>query len=116
MPNNKLAKSKKSTKKVASESLSLQRTSSVTKSKLGGAMSVGSQNVLSEPSFPAPFNVSSGGSKPTKRVKKVSDPSKPKKKLSAYNLFVRSEMPKLKDVAPKDRMKKLGEMWKESKK
>ena len=110
MPNNKLAKSKKSTKKVASESLSLQQ-------KTGGAMAVGSQNnVLSEPSFPAPFNVSSGGSKPTKRVKKVVEDSKPKKKLSAYNLFVQSHMKDFKDVAPKERMSAVAKLYKESKK
>lgn len=83
--------------------------------RTGGAMAVGSQNVMAEKTFPVPFNVSSGGAKP-KRVKKVVDPSKPKRKLSAYNIYVKENMPKLKDVAPKDRMKKLGEMWKASKK
>ena len=110
------AKSKKSTKKPmlkssvegGSDWLSLQE-------RTGGSMDVGSQNVIAEKSFDQPFNVSSGGAKKP-RTKKVVDPSKPKRKLSAYNLFVKSEMPKLKDVAPKDRMKKLGEMWKASKK
>ena len=115
MPN-KLAKSKNSTKKAASESLSLQQ-------KLGGAMSVGSQNVLSEPSFPAPFNISSGGSKPSskhKRVKKVvadpNNPNKPKKKLSAYNLFVKAHMKDFKDMPAKQRMSAVAKLYKESKK
>ena len=82
-------------------------------------MSFGSQNVLSEPSFPAPFNISSGGSKPSskpKRVKKVVADSKPKKKLSAYNLFVQSHMKDFKDVAPKERMSAVAKLYKESKK
>jgi len=84
--------------------------------RTGGAMAVGSENVASLPEFPQPYNISSGGAVKVKKSKKPIDPNKPKRKLSAYNLFVKTEMPKLKNVAPKDRMKKLGEMWKESKK
>ena len=110
------AKSKKSTKKPMLKSSVEGGSEYLTLSeRTGGAMAVGSQNVMAEPSFDQPFNVSSGGSKKP-RVKKVVDPSKPKRKLSAYNIYVKENMSKLKDVAPKDRMKKLGEMWKASKK
>ena len=84
--------------------------------RVGGAMAVRSQNVMSKQSFPAPFDQSSGGAKPKEKKSDQKDQSKPKRKLSAYNLFVKAEMSKLKDVPHKDRMKKIGEMWKESKK
>jgi hypothetical protein len=106
------AKSRKSTKKSSveggSDFLTLQQ-------RTGGAMSVGSENVMAQPEFPQPFNVSSGGAKP-KRVKKVVDPSKPKRKLSAYNIFVRDHMKDFKQLPAKERMSAVAKLYKESKK
>jgi len=45
---------------------------------------------------------------------KVEKP-KAKRAPSAYNMFVKENMSKLKDVPVKERMKKLGVMWKEQK-
>ena len=109
------AKSKKSTKKPmlkssvegGSEYLSLSE-------RTGGAMAVGSQNVIAEKSFDQPFNVSSGGARKP-RVKKVVDPSKPKRKLSAYNLFVKAHMADFKSLPAKERMSAVAKLYKESK-
>lgn len=42
-------------------------------------------------------------------------PTKAKRAPSAYNLFVKEHMSKLVDVPAKERMGKLGEMWKAEK-
>lgn len=54
----------------------------------------------------------------TRKKKDPCDPNKPKRKPSAYNMFVRDNMDKvlLLHLAPRDRMKKIAEMWRESKK
>jgi len=46
---------------------------------------------------------------------KVEKPPRAPRAPSAYNLFVKENMSKLKDVPAKERMKKLGEMWKKQK-
>ena len=119
---------------MSSKYLSLQQ-------RVGGAMSHGAYNVASFPEFQQPFNVSSGGKrvggarkkasrivpseepssklpKKTRTKRQVpSDSAKPKRKPSKYNLFVRDNMDKvlLLHLAPKDRMKKIAELWKKSK-
>ena len=122
---------------MSSKYLSLQQ-------RVGGAMSHGAYNVASFPEFQQPFNVSSGGKRVGGARKKVSkasrvapseepssklpkktrtkrqapsDSAKPKRKPSKYNLFVRDNMDKvlLLHLAPRDRMKKIAELWKKSK-
>ena len=118
---------------MSSKYLSLQQ-------RVGGTMSHGAYNVASFPEYPQPFNVSSGGKRvggarkkasrvpseepssklPKKtRIKRQvpSDSAKPKRKPSKYNLFVRDNMDKvlLLHLAPRDRMKKIAELWKKSK-
>ena len=48
-------------------------------------------------------------------VVKVEKPPRAPRKPSAYNLFVKENMSKLSNIPAKERMKKLGEMWKEQK-
>ena len=118
---------------MSSKYLSLQQ-------RVGGAMSHGAYNVASFPEFQQPYNVSSGGKRVGGARKKVpseepssklpvapkktrakrqvpSDSAKPKRKPSKYNLFVRDNMDKvlLLHLAPRDRMKKIAELWKKSK-
>ena len=45
----------------------------------------------------------------------IEKPTKAKRTPSAYNLFVKEHMSKLVDVPAKERMGKLGEMWKAEK-
>ena len=51
--------------------------------------------------------------KPRKKRQVPSEGGKPKRKPSLYNIFVRDNMDKvlLLHLAPRDRMKKIGEMW-----
>jgi hypothetical protein len=85
--------------------------------KVGGARkkpSKASRIALSEePSSKLPV-----APKKTRAKRQVpSDSAKPKRKPSKYNLFVRDNMDKvlLLHLAPRDRMKKIAELWKKSK-
>ena len=53
----------------------------------------------------------------TKKVKKTKDPSVNKKAPSVYNLFVKDKMQDddIKKLPHNERMKAIGEMWKEQK-
>lgn len=42
-------------------------------------------------------------------------PEKKKRAPSAYNLFVKEQMSKMKDVPPKERFSKISELWKKHK-
>jgi len=85
--------------------------------KSGGARKKATRQMPSEdPSEP----VSVAPVKKTRKSRKVptaSEPIKTKRKPSKYNLFVRDNMDKvlLLHLAPKDRMKKIAELWKKSK-
>ena len=46
---------------------------------------------------------------------KVEKPPRAPRKPSAYNLFVKEQMGKMKDVPAKERMSKIGQLWKEQK-
>jgi len=46
---------------------------------------------------------------------KVEKPPRAPRKPSAYNLFVKEQMAKMKDVPAKERMSKIGQLWKEQK-
>lgn len=52
-----------------------------------------------------------------KKSKKDSNPEKPKRKPSAYNIFMKKSMEELKDngMTAKEKMKRVAELWKEYK-
>ena len=49
------------------------------------------------------------------KVKVEPKPEKKKRAPSAYNLFVKEQMSKMKDVPPKERFSKISELWKKHK-
>jgi len=49
------------------------------------------------------------------KVEPEPKPEKKKRAPSAYNLFVKEQMAKLKDTPPKERFSKISELWKKEK-
>ena len=89
----------------------------------GGARKKSTRQTPTEPKKPRkkstrqmPSEVAESTTKSRKK-KDPCDPNKPKRKLSAYNMFVRDNMDKvlLLHLAPRDRMKKIAELWRSQK-